>query len=147
MALADVIAVSQAAKHLVLLGDPQQLQQPLKGSHPDGAEKSALGHLLDGRKTISEDMGFLLPRTWRLHPSICKFTSELFYEERLQSEVLTHSRVLEGHTWLNGAGLWFVPVAHEGNRNSSPEEVGVVAKIVDSLLRPGVTWFYSIGNS
>jgi len=36
MALADVIAVSQAAKNLVLIGDPQQLERPLKGSHPPG---------------------------------------------------------------------------------------------------------------
>src|SRR5215472_4650808 len=53
MSLADVLAVSQAAKKLVLLGDPQQLERPTKGSHPDGAEKSALEHLLDGKKTIS----------------------------------------------------------------------------------------------
>jgi len=146
MGLADVLAVSQAAKSLVLIGDPQQLERPLKGSHPDGAEKSALEHLLGERKTIAADMGFLLPRTWRLHPKICEFTSELFYEERLQSEVLTHSRVLEGHLWLKGAGLWFVPVEHEGNRNSSAEEVEMVTRVVKGLLRPEVKWFYSAGN-
>jgi len=146
MGLADVLAVSQAAKSLVLIGDPQQLERPLKGSHPDGAEKSALEHLLGERKTIAADMGFLLPRTWRLHPKICEFTSELFYEERLQSEVLTQSRVLEGHSWLDRAGLWFVPVEHEGNQNSCAEEVEVVARIVEGLLRPKVKWFYSAGN-
>ena len=147
MGLADVLAVSQAARNLVLIGDPQQLERPLKGSHPHGAEKSALEHLLGDHKTIPADMGFLLPRTWRLHPRICEFTSELFYEERLQSEVLTHSRALEGHPWLNGAGLWFVPVKHEGNRNSSPEEVEVVARIVKGLLKAQVKWFYSAGHS
>ena len=91
-------------------------------------------------------MGFLLPRTWRLHPKICDFTSELFYEKRLQSEVLTHSRVMEGHRWLKGAGLWFVPVEHEGNRNACAEEVEIVARIVKGLLRPEVKWFYSAGN-
>ncbi|HEX8878843.1 MAG TPA: TM0106 family RecB-like putative nuclease, partial [Candidatus Acidoferrum sp.] len=146
MGLADVLAVSQAAKSLVLIGDPQQLERPLKGSHPDGAEKSALEHLLGERKTIPEDMGFLLPKTWRLHPKICDFTSELFYEGRLQSELLTHSRVLEGHPWLEGAGLWFVPVEHEGNRNSCAEEVELVARIVKGLLRPEVKWFCSAGN-
>src|SRR5262249_53336929 len=39
MALADVISVAHAAKSLVLIGDPQQLERPLKGSHPEGAEK------------------------------------------------------------------------------------------------------------
>ena len=146
MSLADVLAVSQAAKSLVLLGDPQQLERPLKGSHPAGAEKSALEHLLDGRKTISEDMGFLLPETWRLHPEVCKFTSEVFYEDKLSSHAIARSRVFEGHPWLNGAGLWFVPVEHEGNRNSSAEEAEIVARIVEGLLRPEVQWYRSAGN-
>jgi nucleoside-triphosphatase THEP1 len=147
MSLADVLAVSHAGKKLVLLGDPQQLERPLKGSHPDGAEKSALEHLLNGRKTISGDMGFLLPESWRLHPEICRFTSEVFYEDKLNSHAIAQSRVLEGHPWLSGAGLWFVPVVHEGNRNSSVEEVEAVAKIVDSLLHPEVRWIRSVGNS
>jgi predicted RecB family nuclease len=147
MSLADVLAVSQAAKKLVLLGDPQQLERPTKGSHPDGAEKSALEHLLDGRKTIPEEMGFLLPESWRLHPEVCKFTSELFYENKLGSHAIARSRVLEGHPWVKGAGLWFVPIGHQGNRNSSAEEVEAVARIVEGLLRPEVKWFYSAGNS
>ena len=97
-------------------------------------------------KTISEDMGFLLPKTWRLHPAISGFTSALFYEGRLQSEVLTQTRVLEGHAWLKGAGLWFVPVEHEGNQNSCEEEVEVVARIAGGLLQPNVKWYRSAGN-
>jgi uncharacterized protein len=147
MSLADVLAVSQAAKKLVLLGDPQQLERPTKGSHPDGAEKSALEHLLDGRKTIPADLGFLLPQTWRLHPKVCKYTAEFFYDDKLRAHPISRSRVLEGHKWLDGAGLWFVPVEHEGNRNSSAEEVEVAARIVEGLLKPEVKWFYSAGNS
>jgi len=147
MSLADVLAVSQAAKKLVLLGDPQQLERPTKGSHPDGAEKSALEHLLNGRKTIAGDLGFLLPETWRLHPKVCEYTSEFFYDEKLRSHALAQSRVIEGHGWIEGAGLWFVPVEHEGNRNSSAEEVEIVARIVEGLLKPKVKYFYSAGNS
>ena len=83
MSLANVLAVAQAAKSLVLLGDPLQLDQPQKGSHPEGAEVSALEHLLAGAKTITADKGLFLERTWRLHPAICEFTSEVFYEGRL----------------------------------------------------------------
>lgn len=32
------------------------------------------------------------------------------------------------------------PVEHEGNQNSSPEEVEAVARIVADLLGAGVTW-------
>jgi uncharacterized protein len=141
MALADVISVAHAAKNLVLIGDPQQLERPLKGSHPDGAEKSALEHLLGEHKTILPDVGLLLPETWRLHPNICRFTSELFYESRLKPRESLQGYVIEGHPWVEGAGLWYVPVEHAGNRNSSAEEVEAIAKIVEGLLRSDVRWY------
>jgi uncharacterized protein len=88
----------------------------------------------------------LLPETWRLHPKICKFTSELFYDGRLAAQGLAEHRVIEGHPWFNGAGLWFVPISHSGNRNSSVEEVEAVAKIVETLLRTEVRWYESVVN-
>jgi superfamily I DNA and/or RNA helicase len=130
-----------------LLGDPQQLEQPLKGTHPDGAAASALEHLLAGAKTIPPNQGLFLSQTWRLHPSICSFTSELFYEDRLESRPGLEQQRIKGHPWLGEHGLWFVPVEHEGNQNISPEEVGQVAGIVQSLLQPGVVWTSKDGAS
>ena len=108
MSLANVLSVSQAAKSLVLLGDPQQLDQPLKGSHPDGAEVSALEHLLAGEKTIRPDKGLFLEKTWRLHPKLCAFTSEVFYEGRLFSRQGLDRQGIEGHPWMGeyGSGLY-----------------------------------------
>lgn len=140
MSLADVLAVSQAADSIVLLGDPQQLDQPTQGSHPDGTEASALSHLLGEHQTIPPDCGLFLAETWRLHPSICDFTSEVFYEQRLASHDGLALQRVDGHPWLGPAGLWYVPVSHEGNTNSAREEVERIAQIVDSLLAPGVTW-------
>ena len=145
MALGDVLAVAQTAKNLVLIGDPQQLERPLRGSHPPGAEKSALQHLLGDHKTIPADLGLLLPYTHRLHPKICEFTSQVFYEGKLRPDQTAKNTSFEGHPWLS-AGLWFVPVTHDGNCNCSPEEVEVVAKIVESLFDPKVRWHRSIGN-
>lgn len=141
MALADVVAAGQAAHNLILIGDPQQLERPLKGSHPVGAEKSALEHLIGEHKTIPDDKGMLLPETWRMHPNICEFTSEMFYEARLHPRPTLDQQVIAGHPWLNGAGLWFVPTNHTGCRNSSPPEVEVIKKIVASLAAAGVDWF------
>ena len=146
MALADVIAAARAAAKLILIGDPQQLQRPLKGSHPEGAEKSALEHLIGERKTILPEVGMLLPQTRRMHPDVCKFTSRIFYEDKLSSHPVTRPFVLEGHPQFRKAGLFYVPVAHEGNQNSSPEEVKAVARIVESLLKGQVKWFYGVGN-
>src|SRR5208283_4666472 len=100
MSLANVLAVSQAARSLVLLGDPQQLDQPLKGSHPEGAEASALEHLLAGARTIPAEKGLFLENTWRLHPRLCTFTSEVFYEGRLHSRAGLELQSIEGHPWL-----------------------------------------------
>ena len=83
MSLADVLAISAAANSLVLLGDPQQLEQPQQASHPPGTQASALEHLLGGAKTIQAERGLFLHRTRRLHPKICAFTAEAFYENRL----------------------------------------------------------------
>jgi uncharacterized protein len=147
MSLANVLAIAQAAKSLVLLGDPQQLDQPQKGSHPEGAELSALEHLLDGARTIPPDKGLFLERTWRLHPAICEFTSEVFYEGRLNSREGLEQQSVSGHPWLSGSNLWFFPVEHEGNQNSAPEEVECIAALIDTLRKPGVNWVDDKGQT
>ena len=140
ISLANVVACAQAASSVVLLGDPQQLEQPQKASHPEGSGVSALEYLLDGHDTMPEDRGLFLGETWRLHPAICAFTSELFYEGKLASHPSLEIQRITGPTPFAGAGLFFVPVAHEGNQNSSPEEAECVAEIVHNLLDSGVTW-------
>lgn len=137
MSLANALAVSQAAESLVLLGDPQQLEQPQKGSHPDGVSVSALEHVLGGAKTMPEDQGLFLPTTWRLAPAICRFTSEVFYEGKLRPKAgLERQRLVDADPF-SGAGLWFVPVDHDGNQSWSAEEVEVVDRIVARLLGRG----------
>ena len=79
LSLANVVAVAGCARNLVLLGDPQQLEQPSQGSHPPGAQASALGHLLGDEETIAPDRGLFLDVTWRLHPDICAYISDNFY--------------------------------------------------------------------
>lgn len=140
MSLANVLAAAQAGRNLVLLGDPQQLEQPQQGTHPPGTELSALEHMLEDHKTMPPERGLFLPQTWRLHPSICAFTSELFYENRLESLAGLERQVLAGDTPFAGAGLWFVPVEHEGNQSSSPEEVERVIEIAGALTNGGVRW-------
>lgn len=140
MSLATVLAASQAAPAIVLLGDPQQLDQPIQGSHPDGTACSALHHVLNGEKTISEEQGLFLETTWRLHPDICNFTSELFYEGKLEPLPGLAGQSLSAPHPIGGAGLRFVPVEHHGNTNCSPEEAAVVAQIVNGLLESGATW-------
>jgi uncharacterized protein len=147
MALANTLAISQAATSIVLLGDPQQLDQPQQGVHPPGAEVSALGHLLRGRATIGADEGLFLAETRRLHPDICAFTSELFYDGRLAPRPENKNQRLTTQGPLDGTGLRFAPVEHSGNQNESPEEVAKVAALVDGLLKSGTTWTNKKGQT
>ncbi len=140
MSLANTVAVAQAAQSLVLLGDPQQLDQPLKGSHPPGAERSALGHLLDDARTMPGQLGLFLDRTWRLHPDICAYTSEAFYEGRLEARSGLARQALDGRSPLSGSGIRFIPVEHAGNENESPEEAELVADLVRRLVAGDAWW-------
>ena len=140
MSLANVLAASACARSLVLLGDPQQLDQPLQGSHPPGADRSALAHLLGDRATIADDRGLFLERTWRLHPDLSAYTSEVFYESRLESEPHLRIQALRGRDGLAGTGPRLVDVAHVGNDNDSPEEAAVVAELTRALVDGGASW-------
>ncbi|EIG63592.1 TM0106 family RecB-like putative nuclease [Bradyrhizobium sp. WSM1253] len=140
MSLANVLAVSQAAESIVLLGDPRQLEQPMQGSHPDGVTTSALDHVLGGHATIEAGHGLFLGETWRLHPDICAFTSELFYEGRLRSRPGLERQEIRSSSRVNGSGLRYLPVQHEGNQNSSPEEADAIRSLVDEILGSDTRW-------
>ncbi len=140
MSLANVLAASPAAKSVVLLGDPQQLDQPQRGVHPPGAEASALSHLLREHATIPPDRGLFLAESWRLHPDISAFTSDVFYESRLTSRPENVNQRVNVAGPFAGTGLRFVPVEHTANQSDSPEEAAKVAEIVGMLLRDDATW-------
>ena len=140
MTLANVLASARAARNLVLLGDPQQLDQPVRGTHPEGIDVSALGYLLSGRPTIGDEEGIFLPETFRLHPEICSFTSEAFYEGRLDPRAGLEQQKIVSDGALSGSGLRYLPVDHSGNRTSSDEEATVVAKLVRDLVTAGSSW-------
>ena len=145
MSLANVLAVTQAAHSIVLLGDPQQLEQPKKGTHPEGVGLSALQHMLGSHVTIPTGRGIFLPETWRLSRTIAAFTSEVFYEGRLRAKPGLERQQLVGSAFAGGA-LWAVDVKHEGNRNASDEEVEAVDQLVTALLKSGSRWVDELGS-
>jgi len=146
MSLSHALAASRAAHNLILLGDPQQLEQPQKGAHPEGSDVAALTYLLDGHATIPEGKGLFLGITRRLHPEICRFTSEIFYEGKLRSLPGLEKQVLSNAGQFDGAGLFYVPVEHRGNSNKSIEEIDVVSEIVSKLLKDG-SWTNAKGET
>ena len=140
MSLANTLAVCQAAGNLVLLGDPRQLDQPMQGVHPPGAGVSALGHLLGESATVDPSRGVFLDHTWRMHPDICAFTTEQFYEGRLRARPELGRQAVVGPGPLAGCGLRFIPVEHAGNTNASAEEAEYVAVLLLEALDAGAAW-------
>lgn len=145
LSLIDTLAVSHCCSNLVLLGDPQQLKQPQQGVHPDGTEVSALEHVLQDEKTISDEQGIFLAKTWRMHSSINVFVSELFYENRLKSKDHLDQQQILGSKY-SGAGLYLEEVEHSGNTNSSNEEVEKVVEIVHQLISGETTFINQKGE-
>jgi predicted RecB family nuclease len=137
--LASALAVAPAAGSLVLVGDPRQLDQPIQGVHPPGVDVSALDHLLGGALTVPPDRGLFLDMTWRLHPAICDFTSEIFYDARLQPRDGLELQQVSGGP-LTGSGLRFVPVHHSGNQSESVEEVDTIDRLVRDILAAAAVW-------
>jgi uncharacterized protein len=145
VSLANVIAVSPAAPVLVLLGDPQQLDQPIQGTHPPGAERSALAHLLGDASTMPPDLGLFLEHTWRMHPAITAFTSQAFYASKLSSQEGCERQAVIGGGLLAGTGVRWLSVEHRGNDNDSIEEADVVARLIREVLATGMSWISTKG--
>jgi uncharacterized protein len=137
MSLSQALAASRAAKNIILLGDPQQLEAPQRGAHPEGSDVAALTYLLEGHPTMPDSKGLFLGVTRRMHPDICRFTSEIFYEGKLSSHAGLERQVISGGTKFDGAGLFYIPVTHSGNQNAAPEEISTIAGVVEDLISNG----------
>ena len=148
ISLANVVAISRATESLVLLGDPQQLDQPMQGTHPPGADRSALAHVLAGHATMPPDRGLFLETTWRLHPDLCDFTSEVFYDDRLEPEPHLVVQRLNARDMAigDGVGPRLLEVPTVGADNESPEEADEVARVARSIVEGGASWVNEKGE-
>jgi uncharacterized protein len=145
MSLADAVAVSRGASSIVLVGDPQQLEQPIQGTHPEGVAVSVLQHVIGDAQMITPERGIFLDETWRLHPAVCAFTSEQFYESALRSAAPTTIQAIDAHA-IAAAGTYWLPVEHVGNQNRSHEEAAAVASLARALIAQGATWIDANGT-
>ncbi|HHW84567.1 MAG TPA: AAA family ATPase, partial [Actinomycetales bacterium] len=132
--LGNTIAVSVAARRLLLLGDPQQLPQVSQGTHAEPVDTSALGWLMAGHATLPARFGYFLAQSYRMHPEVCRRVSVLSYDGELTSTPQASARSLEGVA----PGVEVVMVDHAGNRTESAEEAAAVVDLVRAHL--GRVW-------
>ncbi|MDE0119000.1 MAG: TM0106 family RecB-like putative nuclease [Bdellovibrionales bacterium] len=95
VSLANIVAAARATDNIILLGDQNQLDQPIQACHPGESGHSALTYYTDGKTTISDDKGIFLPVSYRMHPSLCRFISDYFYNGELKNHPTTdHQKIL-----------------------------------------------------
>lgn len=131
--LAFTIAAGRAAKRLLLLGDPQQLGQVSQASHPEHVDESALSWVAE-EGLVPPDRGYLLDKTYRMHPEVTGPISRLSYRGLLHAADGTSDRSLEGID----PGVETVLIPHSGNTTSSLEEADEVVRQVQRVI--GLTW-------
>lgn len=153
ISLADAIAISTAATNLILLGDPMQLSQVSRGTHPPGTGVSVLEHLLGDHGTIPPERGVFLDHTRRMHPDVCEFISDAVYEGRLHSDPDCAKQRIDADAAgaaegaasdgagrdgsappITGTGVRSIPIEHEGNSRQSPEEAERIAQEIAGLV-------------
>jgi superfamily I DNA and/or RNA helicase len=140
LALADAIASANAARNLILLGDPLQLSQVSQAEHPGGSGASVLEHVLGEHPTIPANEGVFIAETRRMHPDVCRFISNQIYEGRLTSHVSCAQQSTEF-----GTGLRWLEVRHEGRSTESEEEARIVADQITTML--GTPWTNQLGTT
>lgn len=137
VAVANLVAMSRSATNLVLMGDQRQLGQPTQGTHPAESGLSVLDYRLGDTAAVDPEHGVFLGTTYRMHPDVNAIVSRHIYADQLVNAPITSARTLE----LKGddsaldqqAGIVYLPVPHEGNTQSSDEEVAAIVAAVKSL--------------
>lgn len=128
VSVANVVAMGTATKNIILVGDQMQLGQPIQGIHPGDAGLSILDFLLGGHATIPPDRGIFLSNTRRLHPTICGFISDAFYDGRLAAHPENERRrlIIEEAGDAVQEGIRLLPVEHVGCSQKSTEEAAII---------------------
>jgi uncharacterized protein len=137
VSVANVVAMGTAARNIVLVGDQMQLGQPIQGVHPGEAGSSILDFLLGDQRAVAPDRGIFLNQTRRLHPTVCQFISDAFYEGRLAPHPGNVGRRLIFESPIEGItpqGIHFLPVNHTGCSQKSEEEARTIEEYFQKLL-------------
>jgi uncharacterized protein len=140
--LANAIAGGMSARNIILMGDQMQLAQVTQGAHPGESGASCLAYLLQDHAVIPDDLGVFLGTSYRMHPAVCSFISDAFYEGRLTNHPPTAgNQVIGGDDQVlpGSHGVHFIPVNHAGNTQGSEEEVATIADLVETLLASSVS--------
>ena len=139
VSVANLVGMSGCCRNIILLGDQMQLGQPAQGSHPGLSGLSSLDYLMLNQSTIDPEMGVFLDTTYRMHPDVNRFISEAIYAGKLYAAAGNEKQLISLPSGYSGplnkqSGLIYVPVVHEGNTQSSSEEISKIQELTAQLM-------------
>ena len=140
VSLGHLVGTAAAASNVVLVGDPRQLAQPVKGAHPRGSDRSCLEHVIGERAVVAPERGIFLATTFRMHPDLARFVSDAIYDGRLEADPGCANRRLvlpadrDVHGAIGPAGLGFAELSHVGCTQRSEPEADEIARLYADLL-------------
>lgn len=130
--MANVLAMARCTRNLLLVGDQQQLAQPVVAEHPGQSGLSCLSFATAGEEVIPETKGLFLNKSWRMPPALCELVSETFYQERLMSHPANAANKI--HWDGPASGLIFLPVEHTDCHVYSEAEAKAIEELISRLL-------------
>lgn len=134
VSLANILAMSRAARNLVLVGDPMQLPQPIQGTHPGRSGESCLEYLIDGHRVVPADRGIFMPVSRRMHPAVCGYISGAVYEGRLEPDEAAGLQDLRTAAGLSLVGAGVRAVSHFGCSQVSVEEIAMIGEQIEAVV-------------
>ena len=120
-----------------------QLSSPTSALHPGNSGDSVPEYLLENQDTISSDKGIFIDKTRRLHPKICNFISDNFYDSRLINFPFTKKRKInfsKNEKLLPDTGIVFIDAKHkEICRQKSVEEGKTIKNLYEKIVGTSFT--------
>jgi predicted RecB family nuclease len=146
VSIANLAVMSAVVNNIVLIGDQNQLEQPIQGIHPGESGDSALQYFLKNTegeeiRVIPSNKGLFLPITRRMNSELCSVVSKYFYENKLKSiedvsgeKIKTQIDTSNCKIVNKNKGVQFINVHHKNNTQYSIDEINKIKDVVDDLI-------------
>ena len=136
--LANAVACASVAENAILLGDQNQLPNVVQGTHPNDVGSSIMSFCLGVDSVVPPENGIFLAETRRLHPKICSFISDKFYQGNLRPHESTAKRKLISkgvEKAIDLSGIHIEQLSHQScSQRSLPESehISNLIKVIKS---------------
>lgn len=134
--LANAVACASVAENVILLGDQNQLPNVIQGTHPNGVGASVMNFCLGLDSIVPPSHGIFLSQTRRLHPNICSYISDKFYQSKLSPHEVTASRKLfqkDSDYPVDLSGIHLEELNHTNSSQRSTEEAEHIVNLIQSI--------------